>query len=339
MYDGSSFKGKLMLSGRHNVNLVLSDGRIVTIKKAKVEGVVLHRPAQQLLNTVKEALTKLKPNKKDEGVVDSRERAIDDLDSPPESKSAIDPGERAEAGFLSPLGGPVIHFLSGMSSIRVHDLVDLRANTLRWLSGPHVAMKIKIFENDDSALALEPMLWKGWRYGSHSYGVNLRYTAILSNAWLHFSGGIFDERLRASFDWDGNDVTWLAAPRTFWLASLEGRYDQDRSTASIYGVRVPLSVNVDWLLSDSSLIRTGFQTTPSDLFTRYGYRFVASGVYVIALGDHGRLGLGALLLGGEYIPNFKDRELDAAADALEDKINSPHSMISPLPWLEFWLAL
>jgi hypothetical protein len=341
MQDGTTHRGRLIVTGEDTVNLVMKDGQIVSLPKKKVNGVIKHLPQNELREGVLNLWGKVKPTRQEPDSDASEEEDpdtweklgnLDDLES-----SGIAPGEMTGAGYLCPETA-VIRAISGTSSFRVHDVVDVRTNLARWFSGPNGGVKINLMETGDSAFALEPEFWQSWDFRSHSIGTHLRYTTILPKAWVHLSMGMFNERLYANLDWDGNDVTWGNLTRMFQLASLEGRYDADDSGVSLYGVRIPISVDVDWIVGDKSMLRTGLHSTIADLFQNTGHTLVARLVYFTTRGDHGRLGFGLSALTGEYIPDFRDDELDDAADDLEEKLNIPELPVSPLPWFELWWA-
>jgi hypothetical protein len=328
----------LLTSTDKTVSLALIDGRIVALRKSQVDGVIRHSAVAKLKDKVKSVLGGLKP------VITSMasraqevSQSDDDFDTPVEK--GIHPGELERAAHLSPKGVFIVHGLSGMSSFRIHDLLDVRTNGLRWLAGPNGAMKVKLSESATSALAVEPVLWRSWDESSHSYGVNLRYSSKFGGGWLHLSAGFFDERLHASFDWDGGSVTWPHVIRALQLGSLNGRFDEEDSELYLYGTRIPFGFDIDWHLDEGTLLQTGLHTTTDDLVGDTGHNFTANAIYVSTVGSRGRIGIGVVVLGGEYIPDYKDSDLDDAADELEKKLNAPTVPISPIPWFEFWVAL
>ena len=334
LWDGTVLEGRLLSIEDDEVSVVLKGGRVETVQKSSVKEVYRRSFLDQAYGLLQKEGRRSVGDEPSDDFED-----LLDLDSDGHGGGGIAPGELRESAFLSPHRTFILNATLGDSSYRVHRYLDLGTNLLQWSTGPNLTGQVGLLESDSGALSLKVGAWKSWRRESLSVTSLLVGSWLLPSVWVNASAGVMYDRHYARLDSDEGEITWLALPRMFNLAPLHGYYDDDDYVVRLYGVRWPVALSADWLTRDRVFLHTGVQMDAGNIGSRRGYAALWKAAYIHEFGAKARLSAGVLLLQGEYIPDYRDDEIDDAADDLEDRLSIPEWPVSPLPWLQLWWAL
>jgi hypothetical protein len=321
--DGTVVQGQLVAADGSRLTLIERDGVVRELQRGEVVGAKRIDAGVRL-----RSLLSRRDAEAEEGA--EGPKYLDDEDTP-----SIRHYELASSSKTVGKGRLLLNALFEPSAYGALDGVDVRSDLLGWLGGPNLAVRADLDRLAGVPLTLEPSLWVGWARNSWGVGLTARSTVFLGNDLLDLGVGLNYRQIFLEFEDVDGDVSWGTIGWAFPMAGLESSLDEGDDSGVLRGWRIP--VHVAWFrpLAASSAIEAAMTIEPLNIGRGYGYYGSLRGAWSRAVSQTFSTSIGVTLIAPGTNPRFRDRELDDAAERLQERLDLPRFPVLFAPYLAF----
>ena len=279
---------------------------------------------------------------------------------------ALNAHEMPESAHTVGKGNAQAHLGLGQSSYGLTDNIDLRSRVMAQFFGFNAQLKVALIQEEDMALSIEPLVWAEWPwatmgFGSYSAGAHRRHSMrVGTQGRLNLGVGAIYDRLKVALQfsdgWGGPDKgfggDWWYSLTLYRSPQMYGHKATDISEGELYqgwvfeGVRVPINVGYEHMLSDRSSFNSVVRFHPMNLINEGGWWLEVQPTYVTRMGERARLALGVnLIVPGNPMP-IRDEGVSDYVDNAKSNLHPrfweallPNTPVLPLPYVGIYWVL